>query len=48
MLHDNKIMLSFANGNLVHLLQQDTKIDLLTRIKPNAYRNTLTLKQKSK
>lgn len=45
MLHDNKIMLSFANENLVQLLQTGYKIDLLTRIKPNAYRNTLTLKQ---
>ena len=30
MLHDNKIMLSFANENLVQLLQTGYKIDLLT------------------
>ena len=30
MLHDNKIMLSFAKENLTQLLQTGCKIDLLT------------------
>lgn len=47
MLHNNKFMLFFANGNLLQLLLQGGKL-IQQHLKQNAYRNTLTQKKQTK